>query len=302
MATRTPHRIAWSALVAVTVYAWVYHRHLMPIAPGDQDIALFSRGIGTPLLLWLNGYLGVFFNFQYLGPVSALALPLIAGALLKWRRLVPWQRGLLLFTVLASLLIGVFGGFNYRYALTLQPLFAMGVVIAAWHLFAGRQRTWFMSGLIAVSVLNTVLALEHRRRSWRAAPDYELRKAKDGRFVENLDAGPRDLAGMLRGAGVAPTDTVLVNNLPVWYYRSDQPGAYYWCGSDQLFLATGRPFLFRERDDAQVTRYLVDTLGCRYIFSLDEYAPYNERFRVYLDTHCDLLATDDRGYTLHRIR
>jgi len=295
-------RIAWTTLLLALVYTWVYHRHLMPVTKGDQDIALFSRGIGTPLLLWLNGYLGIFLNLQFLGPVGVFAMPLIVGLLWHWRSLQRWHQGLLLFVLMAAVVIGLFGGFNYRYALTLQPLLAMGVVAAAWKLMEGRSRGWFITGLVAICLLNTALALEHRQRTWRADPDYELKKGLKKTFAERFDDGPRDLAGMLDRAGVGPQDSVLVNNLPIWYYRSTRPGVYYWSGSDQLFLADGKPFLFRDRDDAQVTRYLVDTLGCRHIFSQDVYAAYNERFSHYLEARCDLVGSDDRGYTLHRVR
>ncbi len=302
MDARWISRIAWGALAVAAIYAWVYHRHLMPVTSEGIDIALFSRGIGSPVLLWLNGYLGIFFNLQFLGPVGVIAVPLIVGSLWKWRALSRWQRGLLLFMLMATVIIGLFGGFNYRYALTLQPLLAVAVMAAVWKLMQGRERGWYLAALVAMSMLNAALALEHRQRTWRADPEYAQKKAMKKAFPDRFDDGPRDLQGMLARAGVGERDTVLVNNLPIWYYRTERPGAYYWCGSDQLFLAEDRPFLFRQRDDAQVTRYLVDTLGCRFIFSLDEYAPYNERFHAYLEEHCELVGSDDRGYTLHRLK
>ncbi len=114
--------IAWTSITAVGIMAMMYHLRWMPVMRGDTDPALYSRGIGTPLLLWLNGYLGVFLNFQFLSPVGALSIPLLAYGLFRWKGLVRWQQALLVFTLLSSLVIGVFGGFNYRYALTLQPL------------------------------------------------------------------------------------------------------------------------------------------------------------------------------------
>ena len=291
----------WTLLVAAVLMAWQYHRAWMPVARGDLDPALFSRSIATPLLLWLNGYLGVFFNFQFLGTLGVFALPLLVLALVAWRRLARWQRGLLLFTVLAALVIGAFGGFNYRYALTLQPLFTVAVFAVVWRITTGRARTWAMVCLGAINVLNTALALEHRQRTWHAEPTFSSPDTKPGTLKERLDSGPRDLDGWLTFHDVQPTDTVLVNNLPIWYYVTQRPGIYFWCGSDQLFLADGKPFLFRGRSDEEVWHYLRDSLHCRHVFSVHEYNAYDPRFEAFLEHHAELLDQDDRGYTLHRL-
>ncbi|MBK7269108.1 MAG: hypothetical protein IPI07_06230 [Flavobacteriales bacterium] len=300
--TRTIRRIAWGLLLAVVALTALYHLRWLPIKRGDLDPALFSRGIATPLLLWLNGYLATFFNFQYLGVMGALCLvPLIAGIFI-WKRLEPWQRGGLAFVWLAVAVIGVFGGFNYRYALTLQPLFTVAGFALAWRIFEGRERSGYIAAMATVCFFSTVLAMEHRQRTWHAEPTFSSPDTKPGTLKERLDQGPQDLDGMLKANGVAPTDTVLVNNLPIWYYVTQRPGVYYWCGSDQLFLADGKPFLFRGRDEEQVDHYLVDSLHCRYIFSTEEYNGYQRAFQDFLDRRTDLLYTDAHGHTLHRVK
>lgn len=294
--------VAWTGLALMVVLSWCYHRYWMPVAMGDMDPDDFSRGIGTPLLLWMNGYLGVFLNLRFLGPVVGLGLPLIALGLFRWRMLPAWQRGLLAFTLLAVAVIGGFGGFNYRYALTLQPLLTMAVCMVAWRSIAGVRRAFFVVALAGACVLNTVLSLEHRQRVWRAVPTYSSPDTKSGTLKERLDSGPRDLEGWLTAQGVRPTDTVLVNNLPIWYYVTDRPGIYFWCGSDQLFLADGKPHLFNGRSAEEVWSYLRDTLHCRYIFSTAEYNLYDPRFEDFLRTHAVLLSEDDRHHTLHRLK
>ncbi len=294
--------VAWTGLVLMAVLSWCYHRYWMPVAMGDMDPDDFSRGIGTPLLLWMNGYLGVFLNFRFLGPVVGLALPLIALGLFRWRALPVWQRGLLAFTLLAVVVIGGFGGFNYRYALTLQPLLTIAVCVMAWQFLTGRSRSWFVVALACLSVFNTVLSLEHRQRTWHAVPTWSSPDTKPGTLEERLNSGPRDLEGWLNEHGVSRTDTVLVNNLPIWYYVTERPGIYYWCGSDQLFLADGQPFLFRDRSAEEVWVHMRDSLHCRYIFSTAEYNLYDPRFLEFLDTHAIQLAKDDRGHTLHRLK
>jgi hypothetical protein len=103
-------------------------------------------------------------------------------------------------------------------------------------------------------------------------------------------------------AGVKANDRVLVNNLPVYYYSTDRPGLYYWCGSDQYFGPKGEEPLFRTRTDEEVIAYLDDTLRTRFIFSDRNLSRYDLRFEQFLEDRCELLAEDDKGYTLHRLR
>lgn len=293
--------LAWTLLGATALLTVIYHRMLMPVSMEGMDPDVFTRGIGTPLLLWMNGYLGVFLNLRYMGPATVLGLPFAVAALVRWKDLLPWQRGLLAFTVLAVVVIGVFGGFNYRYAFTLQPLLSLVVVAVAWRMMTVRWRMPFLIALAVVTVLNTALSLEHRQRVWRAVPTYSSPDTREGSLKERLDSGPQDLEDWLHAHGVTVTDTVLVNNLPIWYYVTQRPGIYYWCGSDQLFLADGKPFLFKDRSDEEVWLHMRDSLHCRHVFSTAEYNEYDQRFKAFLDSHAVLLAKDDRGYTLHRL-
>ncbi|MBL8001714.1 MAG: hypothetical protein JNL05_07130 [Flavobacteriales bacterium] len=294
--------LAWALLAASLALSVVYHRVLMPVSRAGMDPEDFTRGIGSPLLLWLNGYLGVFLNLRHMGPAMVLALPTCVVALLRWKRLAPWQRGLLAFVLLAVTVIGAFGGFNYRYAFTLQPLFTLAVVGIAWNVLSPGARMPFVVALAVVTALNTALALEHRQRVKAATPGYASPDTGEGSLSERLNTGPRDLEAWLLAQGVRPTDTVLVNNLPIWYYVTDRPGIYFWCGSDQLFLANGKPFLFRGRDEAQVFHYLRDSLHCRHVFSTEEYDRYDPRYQAFLATQARLLARDDRGHVLYRLK
>lgn len=293
--------LAWALLAASMAFSVVYHRMLMPVSPEGMDPAHFDRGIGTPLLLGLNGYLGVFLNLRYMGPTMVLALPACILALHRWRKLERGQRGLLAFVLLAISVIGAFGGFNYRYAFSLQPVLTVAVVGIAWAVLSPGARRPFLAGLTVATVLNTALALEHRQRVKQATPDQASPDTAEGSLEERLNTGPRDLEAWLKEQGMRPTDTVLVNNLPIWYYVTDRPGIYYWCGSDQLFQAHGKSFLFRDRSDEQVYRYLRDSLHCRYVFSTEEYDRYAPRYRAFLEAWSDRVV-DERGHVLHRLR
>lgn len=294
--------LAWALLATAVALSLVYHRVLMPVSPAGMDPEDFTRGIGSPLLLWLNGYLGVFLNLRHMGPGMVFALPVCVVALLRWKRLEVWQRGLLAFVLLAVMVIGAFGGFNYRYAFTLQPLFTLAIVGMAWSAVSPGMQRPFAAALALATVFNTALALEHRQRVKRAEPTYASPDTGEGSLAERLNTGPRDLEAWLMAKGVRPTDTVLVNNLPIWYYVTDRPGIYFWCGSDQLFLANGKPFLFLGRTEEQVYHYLRDSLHCRHFFSTEEYDRYDPRYQAFLAAQARLLAKDERGHVLYRLK
>ena len=307
MDKRTFDRTVWGLLLAFGVVVPVlYFRWWMPVTPVSGDPSLFERGLGTPLLLWLNGRLGTFLNFRFLGSLSWTAIPLLVLAVVRWKQILPWQRALALFTILGVLVIGVFGGFNYRYALTFEPLFVVALFLflhQAFEQFGHTlvQRRRYVLVLVGIAVLNTALAIDLRQRTKAANATFSSPDTEGGSLKERLDSSPQDLEGWLKGMGVAATDTVLVNNLPVWYYRTERPGIYYWCGSDQLFLEGGTPFLFHDRTDAEVATFLRDSLHCRYIFSTKELSTFAPRFQTFLEERCTLLGTEHRDHTLHRI-
>jgi hypothetical protein len=299
----------WWALIPVisVVGALLYFRVLMPIEPRPGGIALFERGIDGPLLHWVNGYLGTFFNMRFLGNTIWLALPMLLFAGFRWHHLSRWQHGVWLFLVLAVLIIGGAGGFNYRYAMTLLPVLLAGVVLSMDERMrlAGireRHRNAVFFLMVVATVVNTLLSIDLARRISRSDPVDRERMGDQGNYLNNLDSRPPELDHWLQEAGVQADDRVLVNNLPVYYYSTDRPGLYYWCGSDQYFGPKGEEPLFRTRTDEEVIAYLGDTLRTRFIFSDRNLSRYDLRFEQFLADRCDLLAEDDKGYTLHRLR
>jgi len=289
------------------VFSLVYFLVLMPVKAGPGELALFERGIGSPLLKVLNGYLGSFFGLRYLGNTACWALPGMIFLALRWRQLAPWERGVLLFLTLAVLIIGVAGGFNYRYAMTLLPALLVLVFLLLERGMAGAgiafgARTIIHVSLVLATLFNTWLSIELSQRMALEDPVDRARMDDDAPFYTKFDTGPRNLDEWLTASGVGPEDTVLVNNLPVYFYATDRPGLYYWCGADQYFGPAGEEPLFRTRKDDGVAAYLSGTLHTHYIFSDRNLSRYEPRFERFLETHCTLIATDDKGRTLHALK
>ncbi|MBL7945453.1 MAG: hypothetical protein JNN32_05270 [Flavobacteriales bacterium] len=308
MESRSTRPLIWLLVPLGSIaFSLLYFLVLMPVKASPGELALFERGIGSPLLKVLNGYFGSFFNLRFLGNTVCWAMPILLILAFRWRSLVGWQRGALLFLSLAVLIIGGAGGFNYRYALTLLPalLVLVFVVVDKGMVRSGATpslRTSVHVLLVLVTVANSQLSMDLSSRMALADPVERPREMNDDAFYTKFDTGPENLDQWLDHAGVRPSDRVLVNNLPVYFYVTDRPGLYYWCGADQYFGPNGEEPIFRTRTDDEVVRYMIDELWTRFIFSDRNLSRYDLRFERFLETHCKLLAEDDKGHTLHVLK
>jgi len=97
------------------------------------DVNLIHRRIETPIKFWMNGYLGHFFNFKYLGNINWLLLPLSLFAFLKLNYFnQEWKKSFAVAYLLALVLISVKGYFNARYQLTLLPITLSALLYFLW--------------------------------------------------------------------------------------------------------------------------------------------------------------------------
>ena len=98
-----------------------------------KDVNLIYRRIETPTKFLLNGYLGHFFNFKYLGVLNWLIIPFGIYAVFKLHFLdTKWKKALALSYILILILISVKGYFNSRYQLTLMPITLTMAILFLW--------------------------------------------------------------------------------------------------------------------------------------------------------------------------
>lgn len=297
----------WAALlIGGAGLSWVYFRHWMPVERNGMDKDLFNRRIGTPVLEWMNGFLGPFFNLDYLGALNWLAIPVIIWWAFKPPGRKAWHRGLALLAASGALLIGAFGGFNPRYAFTLHPLLLAMVFIGAWTLLERSgasllQRRQWLVALVALQFFNTALNVEYRIKVWRTEKA-ERAMATGNKTGEVGPAKEMSVQEWLAARHVADTARVLVNNLPEFWYGGQRKGLYYWSGSDQLYEANGPSLLFGPRTDGQVCRHLLVDLDCRWVLTTRDLSEYGERFQPFLESHCTLVAEGPRHLRLYAVR
>ena len=304
---------SWIALALTAALVVFYYAVVVPGEAASGSIADRSRGLGGPLALWMNGRLALFFNLKVVGPINWLVLPLLAMATWNWKRLGGWLRAGVLIHVSSVVIVGALGYFNHRYAYTLVPVTLMAILYGILRLFgrAGPDDPTMRMVLPALVLI-----------SWGATGwSYVVRLVERGSEQQERAAlttvGPvvptADAEDLLRGGMVpigkvlddlkVPRDVnVLVNNLPVFYYSTDRRGIYYWCGFDGYFSERGQRPLIDGRTDPEVVAFLLDSLDCPYVFSMEEYTRHNERFASLLNEQAELLYRNARGYTVHRMR
>jgi len=300
-------RFAWPALlIGGFGLSWAYFRFWMPVERNGMDKDLFNRRIGTPILEWMNGYLGPFFNLDYLGALNWLAIPVIFWWAVRPPASGAWQRGLALLAAGGALVIGAFGGFNPRYAFTLYPLLLAMVFAGTWAISEKwgaslRLRRQLLASLVVLQFLNTALNVDYRIRAWHVEKADRAANPQ-GAPIEAAPTATMGIDGWLGALGLKETDRVLVNNLPQYWYGSQRFGLYYWSGSDQLFEANGPGLLFGTHTDDQVAQQLTTDLDCRYILTTADLSEYGDRFLPFLRSHCVLMGVGPERLQLYRIR
>ena len=230
-------------LVSVLVYALIDY-----VDPTVSDANLIARGIETPAKLWLNGYLGLFFAFGYLGNINWLALPVLIYLLITLRKRENWQQALIVFFVMAVFLVGVKGYFNRRYALTLLPVTISLVVYSFW-LIAEKYRLLPYMRLVLFVGICGILANDVRYF-------FGLHKEKQEIVVEK-EEGPgifeRVKNKVQHWSTLGPLVKKRWNNFLkkphlLWPFLKVKTKAL-WLWASNYFVYTQKPFLFKSKPD-----------------------------------------------------
>ncbi|MCI5058598.1 MAG: hypothetical protein MRY83_20975 [Flavobacteriales bacterium] len=298
----------------------VVHALEIPVDRSVEDINMIYRRLETPTKMWLNGYLGHFFNFKFLGCLNWLIIPIGIYMVFRLKYLdQPWKKALGLSYILSLMLIGVKGYFNSRYQLTFLPLTLTAVVFFLWTLlegYGGKIRNMIMLFLILLTLVNNTLGVFAHKTTAQGKTisrngrildrlTYQLDRIVD-KFerLQKLDEIEEKTAYPVIDfiKELPQTDSLfLVNNLPVFYYYTPQKGVYYWCGDDTYYNENGRNFLMKDRSLEQLKSFLKDSLKCNYLLSMPQYNLYDAKFANFVQSYCRPVFMDDAEYVVYHI-
>jgi hypothetical protein len=264
-----------------------------------NDINLIYRRIETPAKLWLNGYLGHFFNFKYLGNINWLVFPLLIFAYFRlgfFRK--RWEKAFLMAYFLSLLLVGVKGYFNSRYQLTLLPITISVVLLLFWNYlhYYKIERYKYLFFLLVFSSLFLNYGISYLY--FRSSENKEKIVKEKKPFVERiylLFNKPKNekISPIIDFIESIPSDeNILVNNLPLLYYYTNKKGIYYWAGDDIYYTENGKNQLMENRDLEQIMLFLKDTMQINYILSTPSYNKYDEKFNEFIHAYCQPIFVD----------
>jgi len=268
----------------------------------NADLNLQSRKIETPIKLLLNGYLGAFFAFNYLGNINWLIIPLaIIYYLVAKPNLTRQHFAFIALIIAALLLIGLKGYFNPRYAFTLLPLFIFMVFDLTWKTVGlfNDKRLQYASLIVLIGLVGW--------NFYREAISVRFKKKVNEIIIESDDVvtsvtNEAEVADVMEFINdMSTTAYFLVDNAPEFYYHTSKKGHYYWNGDDFLYMKNGRTKLIEGKSLSEISDTLENDLDCKYIFSYSTYRGYNPKFDEYLSTECKLIASDKDYRQLYQI-
>lgn len=285
-------------LLSILFIGYIYD--ILSAVTPNGDLNLTARKIETPIKLWLNGYLGAFFAFNYLGNINWLIIPLALTYYIIAKPTLRREHFAFIGLIsVALLLIGLKGYFNPRYAFTLLPLFVFLVFDLTWKM-AGLSQSKILQytsivvliGLVGWNFYRETFSIRFKEKVTEIVEEAPI-------VIEKNTSEVEDVMEYLNA--MKTTNYFLVDNAPEFYYHTSKKGRYYWNGDDFLYTEDGRSQLMEGKSFKEITAKLTKELDCKYIFSYSTYRGYNERFDDYLNSECKMIASDDKYRELYQI-
>lgn len=285
------HNRLW-IIIYFVVIALVY-AGLFSAPSSDASFDLINRSIDPPFRNIFNGWLGSFFYFKYLGPLIWIIIP---GVLvLFYRRRFSYNHRHLLWIIpvlMMAFFIAFIAHINYRYHLTLFPLFTC---VAFWFLSMmfkeDKIRERVFMGVLVLQILNSFFFI--------AVDLYPKYKNRISASLNNSKDHPEvfDYINKNLGAG----DRVYVDNLPEFFVKTRQAGLFGWSGSKVYYDVHGKHAFPVDIGSNSLRRMLADTLHCNYFFVHENLKEYRGGFQEFLDEQTRCAFADSAGYRLYEL-
>ncbi|MEI7475171.1 MAG: hypothetical protein WCK67_10390 [bacterium] len=201
--------IIFISITAIFLYS--LSGHYAYLNTGDY----IARDINTPLKLWLNGYLSLFFKTKTFGFLMFLAVPSLFYYLFSIDKRPQWQRALLFVYVLSFLLISIKGYTNFRYAYTLYPFTIIGVLGCIYELYKKFNYKRKLIIICFVMLLSANL-FDNFHRYKRTIAEFN----RPSKVVELID--------YINTLNINEKNNILVINITDYYYYSNSKSLMYY--------------------------------------------------------------------------
>lgn len=280
--------------------------------PGSEDF-LSHREIGTYKDLWLNGYLGFFFRFKYIGVLNWLSIPLLVYFIVTIRKRKRWEVALCFVFILSVIIIGYKGYENFRYQATLYPFTISAIILFGWEILKKRRfkAQLFVLFFVCVAIffncynifspiaqrhLPGFFALDNKKNIDIAEADNEEMK-----IASKRNAFPYKIVNYINNINDLDNDAVILEcNQPILYYYTDKKGLYYFNH------AIMEKFYQSYKDRVKAFWILKERLKVQYILTrIDiEHLLKDARWGIIneITRHDSNLMVEDKGYKLYKLK
>lgn len=299
MKNRTAAILLCVFILIIIILGCVYYlSEKKTYSAGQPDIDLMKReykNIDSPVKLWLNGYLCLFFNFRYMGNINWLILPLLIIFIADIRKRKRSEAALFTVYILSVLLIGIKGYFNFRYALTLVPITIMAAMFLGWEFLSKFDRPVRRSVYVFLSVV--VLF------NYSVVLNISLKGLQEvNRLIAKFREGghPRRILEYINNLELGPDDNILVSNAPNFYYYTNKKAT-------TLYRNFGSMFEMIESDDFRydtvvwIFNFMKSNPRIKYIYMRDKPEWYHKGLVRFVSYGCDAVLSEN-GYTLYIMR
>jgi len=282
--------------------------------PGIKPEQYTYRDMATYKDFWLNGYLGLFFRFKYMGNLNWLAIPLFLHFVSTIRKRQRWEIAICFVFVLSVVALSITGYTNYRYQATLFPFTISIIMLQGWDIIIKRSVSIRVIVFVAVFIMicincnNTYLPKKFRLFN-KSNNNVSSEVTGRGRGSSKLNVFPGEIIRCINDIKDMNMDDVILEcNVPIVYYYTTKKGLYY------LNKPISKPMsdfytYYPKGQKVKALKILKNEAKVKYILTrtiIEEYMQSENllRFKVILATlknDCDLIC-EDKGYKLYRIK
>jgi hypothetical protein len=287
--TKNTYRTIAIVFVLIVVLAFLFS--FTPYA-GEALTDTANRNLETLLKLWLNGYLGVFFNYKWVG-ILAVVFP-IALFVFKpdSKNKLLWYVAIVLATVL-TIIISTLFYINGRYQLTLYIIFTwVGIILLKKVIINEKNYFTLIFLFFSFNLLNTII---------QGASDYLPRFEKKLEAIGKTNSlkSTNNYIQFLNDS-VPKNSFFLVNNLPEFYYYTSLKGLYCWTFDNIYFNELGKHSLYSKENPSK-TDSVIQEYHIQYFFTTRQFNAFNTDFQLYIESRSNIIF-DDGHYIVYQIK
>ena len=180
--------------------------------------------------LWLENYLGLFFNFKHFGNLNWLAIPLLIYFLITIKKRKRWEMAILFVFFLSCLSLGIKGHGYPRYLFTLYPFTLTLIFLFGWELIRKKSR-YIQIGILIVCSIVVFFNYYHFRDAYKFFWSTRV-SLSDDRF-------PHKTIEIINNIQDSNSVFLICSHRYLFFYHTNKKGIHYRDPRLRIFYSQG---------------------------------------------------------------